>query len=143
MTTTNRFRDYAVGKARVVTNDEFAERVGTFIDEPTRSTTVQGVWAGWDFAARNYRARAASLTHGSDEWWVLIGKSTVAAFARDALSKWTGPYLVRPTAAAVKEAQRYDEDNELNDPNQRCKHGTFIGSWSGPDLLCGPCEDGE
>lgn len=34
----------------------------------------------------------------------------------------------------------YDED--LNDARQRCEHGTFIGSWWGPDYLCGYCEDG-
>lgn len=34
----------------------------------------------------------------------------------------------------------YDED--YNDPRQRCPHGTFIGSWWGPDYLCGYCEDG-
>lgn len=35
---------------------------------------------------------------------------------------------------------RYDED--YSDPRQRCQHGTFIGSWWGPDYLCGWCEDG-
>lgn len=34
----------------------------------------------------------------------------------------------------------YDED--LNDERQRCPHGTFIGSWWGPDYICGYCEDG-
>jgi hypothetical protein len=34
----------------------------------------------------------------------------------------------------------YDED--YNDPAQRCKHGTFIGSWWGPDYLCMDCELG-
>lgn len=34
----------------------------------------------------------------------------------------------------------YDED--YNDPGQRCVHGTFVGSWWGPDYLCGWCEDG-
>jgi hypothetical protein len=32
---------------------------------------------------------------------------------------------------------------DLQDPKQRCRHGTFIGSWSGPDYLCGWCESGE
>jgi hypothetical protein len=32
----------------------------------------------------------------------------------------------------------YDWDR--NDERQYCKHGTFIGSWWGPDLLCGQCE---
>lgn len=36
---------------------------------------------------------------------------------------------------------QYDEDHD--DPRQRCKHGTFIGSWWGPDYLCGQCEMGD
>lgn len=32
----------------------------------------------------------------------------------------------------------YDADRD--DPSQYCKHGTFIGSWWGPDYLCGQCE---
>ena len=35
---------------------------------------------------------------------------------------------------------RYDED--YSDPRQYCVHGTFIGSWWGPDYLCGYCEAG-
>jgi hypothetical protein len=34
----------------------------------------------------------------------------------------------------------YDADH--NDDSQYCIHGTFIGSWWGPDYLCGWCEDG-
>ena len=34
----------------------------------------------------------------------------------------------------------YDADH--NDPSQFCEHGTFIGSWWGPDYLCGWCEMG-
>lgn len=34
----------------------------------------------------------------------------------------------------------YDEDH--SDPRQFCQHGTFIGSWWGPDYMCGLCEDG-
>jgi hypothetical protein len=33
-------------------------------------------------------------------------------------------------------------DGDTDNPNQYCKHGTFIGSWWGPDYLCGWCEDG-
>ena len=33
-------------------------------------------------------------------------------------------------------------DGDLHDPKQRCEHGTFIGSWWGPDYLCHWCEDG-
>lgn len=35
-----------------------------------------------------------------------------------------------------------DYDEDLNDERQWCMHGTFIGSWAGPDYLCGLCEDG-
>lgn len=34
-------------------------------------------------------------------------------------------------------------DGDLNDPKQRCRHGTFIGSWWGPDYLCLQCELGD
>lgn len=33
-------------------------------------------------------------------------------------------------------------DGDTNDESQYCQHGTFIGSWWGPDYLCGLCEDG-
>ena len=35
----------------------------------------------------------------------------------------------------------YDWDR--SDRSQYCKHGKFIGSWWGPDILCGYCEAGE
>jgi len=41
-----------------------------------------------------------------------------------------------------------DLDDELgydanhNDPSQYCRHGSFIGSWAGPDYLCQACEMG-
>lgn len=35
----------------------------------------------------------------------------------------------------------YDWDR--SDRSQYCKHGRFIGSWWGPDILCGACEAGE
>lgn len=31
-------------------------------------------------------------------------------------------------------------DGDLDDPSQRCQHGTFIGSHWGPDYLCPACE---
>jgi hypothetical protein len=34
----------------------------------------------------------------------------------------------------------YDADHD--DPSQYCIHGTWIGSWWGPDYLCGYCEMG-
>lgn len=40
----------------------------------------------------------------------------------------------------VNEALGYDAD--ITDERQRCKHGTFIGSWWGPDHLCHYCEMG-
>lgn len=33
-------------------------------------------------------------------------------------------------------------DGDLSDPSQRCEHGTFTGSWWGPDYMCGMCESG-
>lgn len=35
----------------------------------------------------------------------------------------------------------YDEN--YGDPRQYCRHGSFIGSWWGPDYLCGQCESSE
>src|SRR5210317_2672780 len=35
----------------------------------------------------------------------------------------------------------YDED--VNDLRQYCHHGTFIGSWWGPDYMCAHCEYDE
>ena len=34
-------------------------------------------------------------------------------------------------------------DWDKNDKSQYCEHGNFIGSWWGPDILCGKCEDGD
>lgn len=34
----------------------------------------------------------------------------------------------------------YDADHD--DPRQFCRHGTFIGSWWGPDYMCFDCEMG-
>lgn len=33
-------------------------------------------------------------------------------------------------------------DWDIHDDSQYCEHGTFIGSWWGPDILCGYCEAG-
>ena len=38
------------------------------------------------------------------------------------------------------DALGYDAD--VSDSSQHCKHGTFVGSWWGPDYICGKCEDG-
>ena len=34
-------------------------------------------------------------------------------------------------------------DWDKNDSSQYCEHGKFIGSWWGPDILCGKCEAGD
>ncbi len=34
-------------------------------------------------------------------------------------------------------------DWDQNDKSQYCRHGKFIGSWWGPDILCGYCEAGD
>ena len=34
-------------------------------------------------------------------------------------------------------------DWDITDDSQYCKHGKFIGSWWGPDILCGHCELGD
>jgi len=36
----------------------------------------------------------------------------------------------------------YGYDGDTQDSRQYCPHGTFVGSWWGPDYLCGLCEDG-
>lgn len=40
----------------------------------------------------------------------------------------------------IDEHLGYDADHE--DPRQYCPHGTWIGSWWGPDYLCHACEMG-
>jgi DNA repair ATPase RecN len=44
------------------------------------------------------------------------------------------------TFSDYTEDDRWDWDRE--DPRQYCVHGNFIGSWWGPDILCGDCELG-
>jgi hypothetical protein len=72
--------------------------------------------------------------------------------------KGTGRKLDRSTQRRANDAGYYhDEDCEcatcqlndhlgydadVSDSSQYCKHGTFIGSWWGPDYMCGKCEDG-
>lgn len=36
-----------------------------------------------------------------------------------------------------------DWDWDQSDPRQYCEHGTFVGSWWGPDLMCPRCEMGD
>ena len=35
----------------------------------------------------------------------------------------------------------YDGGGDTDDSRQYCRHGRFVGSWWGPDYLCGECED--
>jgi len=42
-----------------------------------------------------------------------------------------------------QENDRLGYDADVSDPRQYCRHGTFIGSWWGPDYLCSMCESGE
>ena len=41
------------------------------------------------------------------------------------------------------EDERLGYDADHSDPRQYCRHGTWIGSWWGPDYLCPHCEAGE
>jgi hypothetical protein len=34
-------------------------------------------------------------------------------------------------------------DWDKSDPSQYCRHGRFIGSWWGPDIMCMACELGD
>jgi hypothetical protein len=46
---------------------------------------------------------------------------------------------------SIDEDYRYGDewDWDQSDPAQYCEHGTFIGSWWGPDLMCWRCEMGD
>lgn len=35
------------------------------------------------------------------------------------------------------------DELDLNEPDYRCKHGTFIGNPYGADYMCGRCEMGD
>lgn len=54
------------------------------------------------------------------------------AIAREALQ------IVR----AMKEYRALPYSERRKHYGDYCVHGTYIGSWWGPDYLCGPCEDG-
>jgi len=34
-----------------------------------------------------------------------------------------------------------DVEDNVEVPSDRCKHGTYIGPWDGPDILCHDCEN--
>ena len=41
------------------------------------------------------------------------------------------------------EDPRYlEHDGDRQDASQYCEHGKYIGSWWGPDIMCGHCESG-
>ena len=46
---------------------------------------------------------------------------------------------------AIEQDYEYGDewDWDKNDSSQYCEHGKFIGSWWGPDILCGKCEAGD
>jgi hypothetical protein len=39
--------------------------------------------------------------------------------------------------------ERLGYDADHTDASQYCRHGTWIGSWWGPDYLCPRCEMGD
>lgn len=39
-----------------------------------------------------------------------------------------------------REEDRLGYDADFGDRSQYCRHGTFIGSWWGPDYMCPYCE---
>lgn len=43
----------------------------------------------------------------------------------------------------IYEQNRNCELADYQDDRLHCKHGTFIGTWDGPDYLCGLCESDE
>ena len=51
--------------------------------------------------------------------------------------------LNRFQAIAIKAKQDYLDQVEANRASSDyCEHGTYVGSWWGPDYLCGGCEEG-
>lgn len=42
--------------------------------------------------------------------------------------------------AEAEERSNWDRRNQWGE--QYCVHGTNVGTWDGPDLMCGWCEDG-
>jgi FAD synthase len=63
----------------------------------------------------------------------------------------TQEYMELMTMSVNERTQFMGDDYEIgdeydwdrSDKSQYCKHGKFIGSWWGPDILCGYCEAGE
>lgn len=48
---------------------------------------------------------------------------------------------VAKEAIRIKNCLKGYEGSEGYDPHY-CKHGNYVGTWWGPDYMCGPCEDG-
>jgi hypothetical protein len=63
----------------------------------------------------------------------------------------TQKYMELMTLTVNERTEVMGEDYEIgdefdwdrSDKSQYCKHGKFIGSWWGPDILCGKCEMGD
>lgn len=47
-------------------------------------------------------------------------------------------------AIAIQAKREYLEELEgyRAAGSERCEHGTYVGSWWGPDYICGGCEEG-
>ena len=64
------------------------------------------------------------------------------------LTKLTGKFE-RPDGSRLSYYQFTDGWTDVVDadvdavevPSDRCKHGTYIGTWDGPDILCHDCEN--
>lgn len=45
----------------------------------------------------------------------------------------------------LRDTELYDEDSDtyFTSPDTYCKHGSYIGTPGGPEILCGACESGD
>lgn len=50
--------------------------------------------------------------------------------------------IMREINEAAENDSQLPYDGDQSDERQYCIHGTFTGSWWGPDYICGYCEDG-
>ena len=99
--------------------------------------------------ARTNYATISSISNSSQIRSIVSNTDKQSA---DDAAQAIGPTTVANVDAASAIGAGYDSDDyeegdrwdwDRNDPKQYCKHGTFIGSWWGPDLLCGRCEMGD
>lgn len=52
--------------------------------------------------------------------------------------------LALPHVSRIKAAYaEYEEERNRYGRSNYCRHGNNVGSWWGPDLMCGYCEDSE